>query len=219
MLKLQHRDIVAHTALTSKELLLYQHSTMFTSLELGKDEQDLQQGGLSLKRNPLLASIIDGCETLKALVTKGKLTPEHIASCKGLILMRTDKIGFGISVTQGYGLVVTRQPNSAGGWSAPLPLKVDGFSMGAVMGYSEQHTLLLLTSNEETRQFLNDKRTMKVGLDLGLNVGKKLNENKSMDATQLKKEGREAGEKAFTISKYVIKWHISASSRNQQGCC
>jgi hypothetical protein len=39
--------------------------------------------------------------------------------------------------------------------SAPLPLKVDGFSMGAVMGYSEQHTLLLMTTEEEVDTFLN----------------------------------------------------------------
>lgn len=38
---------------------------------------------------------------------------------------------------------------------APLPLKVDGFSMGAVMGYCEQHTLLLLTTDEEISSFLN----------------------------------------------------------------
>jgi hypothetical protein len=46
---------------------------------------------------------------------------------------------------------------------------------------------------------LQDKRTLKLGLDLGLNVGKKLNENKHMDSSQLKKD--EAGEKAFTVSK------------------
>ncbi len=40
---------------------------------------------------------------------------------------------------------------------------------------------------------------MKVGLDLGLNVGKKVNENKTMDHTALKKD--EAGKKAFTVSK------------------
>jgi hypothetical protein len=37
--------------------------------------------------------------------------------------------------------------------SAPLPLKVDGFSMGAVMGYSEQHTCMLLCSEEEVQNF------------------------------------------------------------------
>jgi hypothetical protein len=115
---------------------------MFTSLESGKDESELQSGGLSLKRNPLVVSIIDGCETLKALSVKNKITPELLTNAKGLILMRTDKvrphghpsscqqhsdavlltsavllqIGFGISVTQGYGLVVTRQPGTQCGW-------------------------------------------------------------------------------------------------------
>jgi hypothetical protein len=37
--------------------------------------------------------------------------------------------------------------------SAPLPLKVDGFSMGAVMGYSEQHTCMLLCNDEEVQNF------------------------------------------------------------------
>lgn len=63
----------------------------FTSLELGKDERTIK-ANLSLNKNPLLVSIIDGCETLKALVDKSKITPEHISTCKGLILMRTDKV-------------------------------------------------------------------------------------------------------------------------------
>ena len=36
---------------------------------------------------------------------------------------------------------------------APLPIKVDGFSMGAVMGYSEQHTCMLLTTHEDIEGF------------------------------------------------------------------
>ncbi len=172
---------------------------MFTSLELGRDEKELTQGGLSLRKNPLLVSIIDGCETLKALVEKQQLKPEDVASAKALIMLRTDKarlphscpllrwrgqrlvllrsccgclrsllssapptnlalldtqIGFGISVTQGYGLIVMRKANSPSGWSAPLPLKVDGFSMGAVMGYSEQKTVVVLGSDEEVAVFL-----------------------------------------------------------------
>lgn len=38
--------------------------------------------------------------------------------------------------------------------SAPLPLKVDGFSMGAVMGYSEQKSVVVLGSEEEAGIFL-----------------------------------------------------------------
>lgn len=65
---------------------------MFTSLELGRDEKDLQAGGLSLKKNPLLVSIIDGCETLKALNAKKQITGELVAAAKAIILMRTDKV-------------------------------------------------------------------------------------------------------------------------------
>jgi hypothetical protein len=70
---------------------------MFTSLESGKDEIELQNGGLSLKRNPLVVSIIDGCETLKALAVKNKITAELISNAKGLILMRTDKVSAAIN--------------------------------------------------------------------------------------------------------------------------
>ena len=66
---------------------------MFTSLELGKDEKELAQGGLSLRKNPLLVTILDGCETLKALTTKNQITPDLVAGAKGLVLMRTDKVG------------------------------------------------------------------------------------------------------------------------------
>jgi hypothetical protein len=64
----------------------------FTSIELGKDPKELQAGDLSLQKNPLLVSIIDGCETLKALVAKTKVTSDHIASAKGLILMSANKV-------------------------------------------------------------------------------------------------------------------------------
>ncbi|KAI8469059.1 MAG: hypothetical protein J3K34DRAFT_290086 [Monoraphidium minutum] len=178
---------------------------MFTSLELGRDEKELSQGGLSLKKNPLLVSIIDGCETLKALVEKQQLKAEDIAPARALIVMRTDKIGFGISVTQGYGLLVMRQANSPSGWSAPLPLKVDGFSMGAVMGYSEQKSVVVLGSDEDVAVFLKDKRSLKMGLDFGLSLGKKVNHNATVDSETAKKatEG-ESKTRAFTISKGFI---------------
>lgn len=181
--------------------------------------------------------------------------------------------------------------------SAPLPLKVDGFSMGAVMGYSEQHTALLLAADEDIQVFLKvreardlhptpakqfswgrvcrpappcqpqlsspappppatppgalaacsclqsnahaftacvpaydystvhesiihetlspsslhsptmphcpqDKRSMKLGLDFGLGVGKKLNQNKTVDTQSVQKdEGGDAKTRSFTLSK------------------
>lgn len=63
---------------------------------------------------------------------------------------------------------------------------------------------------------------MKVGLDLALGVGKKLNENKTMDHTALKKDGAaEAARKAFTISKCAQpRTHAScaAASAGAPGC-
>lgn len=135
---------------------------MFTSLELGRGEEELDRGGLSLRKNPLLVSIVDGVETLRALLDRGQLKPDDVAGARALIVMRTDKIGFGISVTQGYGLLVARRPpggagagtGGGGGWSAPLPLKVDGFSLGAVAGYSEQRSVILLGSDDDVAVFL-----------------------------------------------------------------
>lgn len=37
--------------------------------------------------------------------------------------------------------------------SAPLPVKVDGFSVGAVMGFSEQHSIICLATEEEISNF------------------------------------------------------------------
>lgn len=52
------------------------------------------------------------------------------------------------------------------------------------------------------RVVLQDKRNMKIGLDLSLGVGKKLNENKTMDHTALKKgKDADAANKVFTVSK------------------
>ena len=64
---------------------------MFTSLESGKEEHELGDGGLSLKKNPLLVSILDACNTLKLLIEKGSITPDIISQAKGLLIMRTDK--------------------------------------------------------------------------------------------------------------------------------
>lgn len=37
--------------------------------------------------------------------------------------------------------------------SAPLPIKVDGFSVGAVMGFSEQHTVITLATDADIQAF------------------------------------------------------------------
>lgn len=61
---------------------------------------------------------------------------------------------------------------------------------------------MLTFHNTAALRLMQEKRTMKIGLDLALGVGKKLNENKTMDHTALKKDGLvEAASKVFTVSK------------------
>lgn len=46
---------------------------------------------------------------------------------------------------------------------APRP-QVDGFSIGAVMGYSQQHTVMALGSDEDVQSLsVSGKRRMKIG--------------------------------------------------------
>ncbi|GFR42176.1 hypothetical protein Agub_g2916 [Astrephomene gubernaculifera] len=176
-----------------------------------EDEINQQYGSkqrvnhLDAKKNPLLISILDAVDTLKNMEAQGKLPHDAITNAKGLLTMMTNKVGFGVSVTQGYGLVVARLPNSPNGWSAPLPIKVDGFSVGAVMGYSEQHTIISLATDADIQAFLKDKRAMKIGLDFGLNLGDKVDKSAALN-TQTGQTDASSGLKTriFTISKGVM---------------
>lgn len=49
--------------------------------------------------------------------------------------------------------------------SAPLPIKVDGFSVGAVMGYTEQHTVICLATDSDIQAFL--KASLRLLLEPG----------------------------------------------------
>jgi len=50
--------------------------------ELGKDDAALQQQGLSLQKDPLFVSVVDGCETLKALVYKVQIILRPLQAAK-----------------------------------------------------------------------------------------------------------------------------------------
>lgn len=159
---------------------------------------------LDVHKNPLLISILDGVDTLKTMVDNGDIPAIYLQHAKGLLIMKTDKIGFGLSITQGYGLVIARSANRPSGWSAPLPVKVDGFSVGAVMGFSEQHTIICLATEEEITNFKQDKRAMKVGLEMALNLKDMLNKDLAVDTQDLQMGESGLKTKAFTISKGVM---------------
>lgn len=54
-----------------------------------------KQSLLDLKKNPLLISILEGCDTLKQMMTENKIPPGSLSTAKGLLLMKTDKVSFG----------------------------------------------------------------------------------------------------------------------------
>mmetsp|Transcript_22561 Transcript_22561/g.57316 ORF Transcript_22561/g.57316 Transcript_22561/m.57316 type:complete len:259 (-) Transcript_22561:357-1133(-) len=164
---------------------------------------------LDVHKNPLLISILDGVDTLRTMASSGEIPVEYLQASKGLLIMKTDKIGFGLSVTQGYGLVMARATNRPSGWSAPLPVKVDGFSVGAVMGFSEQHTVICLATDDEINNFKLDKRAMKIGLEMALNVKNPMNDQELNKDLALDTTNTQIGEtglktKAFTISKGMM---------------
>lgn len=164
---------------------------------------DSKRPMLDIHKNPLLVSILTGCEILKAMNAKDMLPQDIMTYAKGFLIMKTDKVGFGISITQGYGLVIAKSSTRASGWSAPLPVKVDGFSLGAVIGFSEQQTLIALANDDDINAFKAEKRAMKLGVDIGLSLGDKYNKTLGMD-TQNIQSGEHTKTKAFTISKGML---------------
>lgn len=51
-----------------------------------------KQSLLDLKKNPLLISILEGCDTLKQMMKEKKIPLESLSTAKGLLLMKTDKV-------------------------------------------------------------------------------------------------------------------------------
>ncbi len=48
---------------------------------------------LDVHKNPLLISILDGVDTLKAMHEKSVIPPLYLRESKGLLIMKTDKVG------------------------------------------------------------------------------------------------------------------------------
>ena len=48
---------------------------------------------LDIHKNPLLVSILNSCEMLKALDAKGELPLNHMVNSRALLFMKADKVG------------------------------------------------------------------------------------------------------------------------------
>jgi len=166
-------------------------------------ELDNKRAMLDIHKNPLLVSILNSCEMLKALDEKGELPLTHLVHSRAIIFLKAEKVGFGISITQGYGLVIARAPHRPSGWSAPLPIKVDGFSVGAVMGFSSQDSIVCLANDDDINAFKAKKKAMKLGVDIGLSLMDKFDQHVGYD-TQNMQSAEQINSRAFTINKGVL---------------
>lgn len=159
---------------------------------------------LDIHKNPLLVAILNGCELLKKLDAKGDLPLHHLRHCRALLFMKTDKVGFGVSITQGHGLVIAKAPHRPSGWSAPLPVRLDGFSVGAVIGFSAQETIVCLANDDDVNAFKAEKRAMKLGVDIGLSMMDKYDKAIELDTQNVMQTGDNMRTRAFTISRGML---------------
>jgi lipid-binding SYLF domain-containing protein len=109
-----------------------------------------------------LAKDIDGyVSLLRSLVQAGtkrsvagdwlaqSLTKEDLKKAAGLAFLSTYKIGLGLGVSGGSGILINRLPVDDGqklsnGWSAPVFIALKGVSIGATAGYSSVSSIVVL---------------------------------------------------------------------------
>eukprot|EP00798_Chlamydomonas_sp_ICE-L_P010209 gene10209-8126_t len=149
-------------------------------------ELDNKRPMLDIHKNPLLVSILQGCEILREMTDKNMLPPEIMEQAKGFLIMKTDKVGLGISIIQGHGLVIQKAPDRPSG------------CFGAVIGFSEQLTLLALADEKEIDAFKAEKRSMKLGVDIGLSLQDKFDMSRSINPVEAIQT------RVFTISKGML---------------
>ena len=85
--------------------------------------------------------------------------------------------------------------------SAPLPVRLDGFSVGAVIGFSAQETIVCLANDDDVNAFKAEKRAMKLGVDIGLSMMDKYDKAIELDTQNVMQTGDNMRTRAFTISR------------------
>jgi lipid-binding SYLF domain-containing protein len=77
------------------------------------------------------------------------------------------KAGFVFGAKYGRGFAMCRR--AGGGWSAPMPMRIEGGSFGLQIGASEQDVVLLVMNDGGMKRLLSDKFTL--GADASVAAG------------------------------------------------
>jgi SH3 domain-containing YSC84-like protein 1 len=108
----------------------------------------------------------DSAEVLRQMIAKPDSVPESLldrAACV-LVYPNVKKVGIGLGVTYGRGVLVCRSgTNMDGKWGAPAMYNLDVGSLGVQLGGSSTDYVLLVESKEGADKILSGK--LKLGAD------------------------------------------------------
>lgn len=97
------------------------------------------------------------------------LIPQWVLrKAKGIVFLSVVKAGFVFAANVGTGCIITRKAD--GGWSGPSSVGVGGLSFGFQAGASKVEYIMVLTKEDQVRQF-SGKGQLRLGGEIQLAVG------------------------------------------------
>jgi SH3 domain-containing YSC84-like protein 1 len=120
----------------------------------------------TVAQNKIDDRIGESTEVLRQLLAKGDAIPTPLlnqAVCV-LVFPAVKKVGVGVGVSYGRGLIICRSgTNMTGPWSAPAMYKLDTGSLGVQLGSSSTDYVLLVQNKQAAIKVLSGK--LKLGAD------------------------------------------------------
>jgi SH3 domain-containing YSC84-like protein 1 len=120
----------------------------------------------AVAQNKIDDRIGESTEVLRQLLAKGDEIPKPLlnqAVCV-LVFPAVKKVGVGVGVTYGRGLIICRSGTDMNGpWSAPAMYKIDVGSLGVQLGSSSTDYVLLVQNKQAAIKVLSGK--LKLGAD------------------------------------------------------
>jgi lipid-binding SYLF domain-containing protein len=120
----------------------------------------------ALAQNKIEDRIGQSAEVLKQILSRPDAIPQKLLdkSVCVLVFPGVKKVGVGLGVTYGRGVIVCRSGNDMNGpWSAPAMYKLDVGSLGVQLGSSSTDYVLVVENKKSSNKILSGK--LKLGAD------------------------------------------------------
>lgn len=105
---------------------------------------------------------------LQVLDHAGNIPKKLIKACAGILLLKAQEAGFGVSAQGGNGVALAHKD---GKWSNPVCVNIISGGVGAVFGYANKSVVVLLNQFTMNR-LLEGNGSIDIGVDAGFAVGK-----------------------------------------------